>query len=179
MQITSTKTFQGPFTDNYLKSDVFGVESTIWSECGADSMLNINSQIQLNPLDSQQSALLTVSHTLKSKYHPLSIVANLFALCILVRFDRSQVQANSLSPVEEVHQVSWRGERNHRQFNKADRVDSRRMLVQGMPDQRGVEMEGIVMRAHCCRGAMDTPSLGSGSGKMDCYVLHGLDCHSR
>jgi hypothetical protein len=62
-QITSTKTFQGPFTDNYLKSDVFGVESTIWSECGADSMLNINSQIQLNPLDSQQSALLTSDST--------------------------------------------------------------------------------------------------------------------
>jgi hypothetical protein len=47
---------------------VFGVESTIWSPCGADSMLNINSQIQLNPLDSQQSALLTVSNTLTSEW---------------------------------------------------------------------------------------------------------------
>ncbi len=53
--------FTGPVNQNYLKSDVFGVQSTVWSPCGAEGMLNINSAVQITPLDSKKPALLTVS----------------------------------------------------------------------------------------------------------------------
>jgi hypothetical protein len=62
-QITSTKVIPGPIDDNYLKSDAFGVESTVWSPCGVEGMLNINSQISLAPLNAQQEALLTTDST--------------------------------------------------------------------------------------------------------------------
>lgn len=65
-QISSTKTFPGPVDQDYLKSDVFGVESTVWSPCGAEGMLNINSAISVTPLNDQQSALMTVSNILES-----------------------------------------------------------------------------------------------------------------
>lgn len=48
------------FKADYLKTDVFGVQSTVWSPCGEEGMLNINSAIQLSPLDSIKPALLTV-----------------------------------------------------------------------------------------------------------------------
>ena len=62
-QITSTLTLKGPFDDNYLKTDQFGVESTVWSPCGVEGLLNINSEVRLSPADSTRSALLTVDST--------------------------------------------------------------------------------------------------------------------
>ncbi len=55
-----TQKFAGPVDQDYLKSDVFGVESTVWSPCGAEGMLNINSAVQITPLDSTKPAFLTV-----------------------------------------------------------------------------------------------------------------------
>jgi len=62
-QMSSTKTFKGPMDEDYLKTDTFGVSSTVWSPCGAEGMLNINSAIQLSPLDSEKRALLTSEST--------------------------------------------------------------------------------------------------------------------
>jgi len=62
-QISSTKTINGPCDEDYIKTDVFGVESTVWSPCGVEGMLNANSAIQLQPLDSEKRALLTSEST--------------------------------------------------------------------------------------------------------------------
>ncbi|KAK3317138.1 hypothetical protein B0T19DRAFT_469778 [Cercophora scortea] len=62
-QISSTMTIKGPFDDNYLKTDQFGVESTVWSPCGVEGLLNINSEVRLSPPDSTKNAQLTVDST--------------------------------------------------------------------------------------------------------------------
>jgi hypothetical protein len=62
-QVSSSKKIDGPCDEDYLKTDVFGVESTVWSPCGDEGMLNINSAIQLSPLDSEKRALLTSEST--------------------------------------------------------------------------------------------------------------------
>jgi hypothetical protein len=51
---------KGPYDDNYLKTDQFGVESTVWSPCGLEGLLNINSEVRLSPMDAVKPALLTV-----------------------------------------------------------------------------------------------------------------------
>lgn len=56
---------RGPYDDNYLKTDEFGVESTVWSPCGLEGLLNINSEVRLSPMDAVKPALLTV-RSLKS-----------------------------------------------------------------------------------------------------------------
>lgn len=62
-QIMSTTTFKGPYDDNYLKTDQFGVESTVWSPCGKEGLININSEVRITPLDANVPALLTVDST--------------------------------------------------------------------------------------------------------------------
>lgn len=62
-QIASTKVFYGPYDADYLKTDAFPVESTVWSPCGTEGMLNINSAIQLSPMGSNKPALLTSEST--------------------------------------------------------------------------------------------------------------------
>ena len=62
-QYSSATTITGPYEDNYLKTDRFGTESLVWSPCGVEGMLNINSEVRLTPLDSEKPALLTVDST--------------------------------------------------------------------------------------------------------------------
>jgi hypothetical protein len=62
-QISSEKKFEGYVDEDYLKTDVLGVESTVWSPCGTEGMLNVKSAIQVNPLKSEEPALLTVEST--------------------------------------------------------------------------------------------------------------------
>lgn len=62
-QVSSTLVIKGPFDDNYLKTDQFGVESTVWSPCGLEGLLNINSEVRLSPMDAVKPALLTVDST--------------------------------------------------------------------------------------------------------------------
>jgi len=62
-QITSTMTIRGPYDDNYIKTDQFGVESTVWSPCGLEGLLNINSEVRLSPMDAVKPALMTVDST--------------------------------------------------------------------------------------------------------------------
>jgi hypothetical protein len=62
-QISSTMTIRGPYDDNYIKTDQFGVESTVWSPCGLEGLLNINSEVRLSPMDAVKPALMTVDST--------------------------------------------------------------------------------------------------------------------
>jgi len=62
-QLTSTLTIKGPFDDNYLKTDQFGVQSTIWSPCGLEGLININSEVRVSPLSTTNKNLLTVDST--------------------------------------------------------------------------------------------------------------------
>jgi hypothetical protein len=62
-QISSTLTLNGPYDDNYLKTDQFGIETTVWSPCGQEGFLNVNSEVRLTPIDNKKTALLTVDST--------------------------------------------------------------------------------------------------------------------
>ena len=59
-QISSTMTLTGPYNDNYIKTDQFGVDSTVWSPCGLEGLLNINSEARLSPPDATKNAQMTV-----------------------------------------------------------------------------------------------------------------------
>ncbi|KAF2815977.1 uncharacterized protein BDZ99DRAFT_471273 [Mytilinidion resinicola] len=59
-QQTSTEyDFVGPVNGDYLKHDEADSTSVIWSPCGAEGMLNINSQVRLTSANSSSSGLLT------------------------------------------------------------------------------------------------------------------------
>ncbi|KAK4168465.1 hypothetical protein QBC43DRAFT_330989 [Cladorrhinum sp. PSN259] len=62
-QVSSTTLIKGPYDDNYIKTDSFGVESTVWSPCGLEGLLNINSEVRLSPGDAVKPAQLTVDST--------------------------------------------------------------------------------------------------------------------
>ncbi|KAK3942891.1 hypothetical protein QBC46DRAFT_423974 [Diplogelasinospora grovesii] len=62
-QVSSTMTIKGPYDDNYIKTDQFGVTSTVWSPCGLEGLLNINSEVRLSPPDATKNAQLTVDST--------------------------------------------------------------------------------------------------------------------
>lgn len=55
-----TTIIKGPYDDNYLKTDELDVQTTVWSPCGQEGLLNINSEVRLSPPDATKSALLTV-----------------------------------------------------------------------------------------------------------------------
>ncbi|KAK6203864.1 hypothetical protein LQW54_008671 [Pestalotiopsis sp. IQ-011] len=62
-QISSELDLQGAYDDNYLKTDEFGLESTVWSPCGEEGLLNVNSEVRVTPLTTTNTALLTVDST--------------------------------------------------------------------------------------------------------------------
>ncbi|KAL2266834.1 hypothetical protein VTJ83DRAFT_6186 [Remersonia thermophila] len=63
-QITTKGVWKGPIDQDYTKTDNFTLESYVpWSPCGASGMLNINSAIQVTPLDLKKPALLTAEST--------------------------------------------------------------------------------------------------------------------
>ncbi|KAF3021613.1 hypothetical protein E8E14_013898 [Neopestalotiopsis sp. 37M] len=62
-QISSELDLAGAYDDNYLKTDEFGIESTVWSPCGEEGLLNVNSEVRVTPLTTTNTALLTVDST--------------------------------------------------------------------------------------------------------------------
>ncbi|KAH8896175.1 hypothetical protein GQ53DRAFT_743490 [Thozetella sp. PMI_491] len=62
-QISTTTIIKGPYEDNYIKTDQLSVETTVWSPCGVEGLLNINSEVRLSPPDATKNALLTVDST--------------------------------------------------------------------------------------------------------------------
>jgi len=58
-QTSSEADFSGPISSDYLKSDSANSTSVIWSPCGAEGMLNVNSQVRLTSNSSKSTGLLT------------------------------------------------------------------------------------------------------------------------
>jgi len=62
-QISAATTFHGPKIDNYLITENFVVESLVWSPCGFNYPLNINSQVYLTSTNPNANGLLTTDST--------------------------------------------------------------------------------------------------------------------
>lgn len=62
-QMSSAVTLVGPYDNNYLKTDEFNDISLVWSPCGIESMLNINAEVLITPLNLTAAALMTVDST--------------------------------------------------------------------------------------------------------------------
>jgi len=62
-QISTNLNFKGPIDQDYLKTDTLGLESTVWSPCGTEGMLNVKSAVQISPLDSNKKASLSSEST--------------------------------------------------------------------------------------------------------------------
>lgn len=58
-QATTTSTFKGPMSGDYLISDKIPFTSTIWSPCGAALPLNVNSQVRLTSTNTKATGLMT------------------------------------------------------------------------------------------------------------------------
>jgi hypothetical protein len=58
-QASTSTTFTGPTTGDYLISDNIPFTSTIWSPCGAALPLNVNSQVRLTSTNPQATGLMT------------------------------------------------------------------------------------------------------------------------
>jgi len=58
-QSTTSTSFKGPIDGNYEAVDSVNLVSTIWSPCGAQSALNLNSQVRLTSSNSAASGLIT------------------------------------------------------------------------------------------------------------------------
>jgi hypothetical protein len=58
--VRSTKSFRGLTTDNYLTTDRLGLESVVWSKCGADTILRANTQMLVNSNSRREQAMATV-----------------------------------------------------------------------------------------------------------------------
>ncbi|KAF1990235.1 hypothetical protein K402DRAFT_224745 [Aulographum hederae CBS 113979] len=66
-QQSSTTQFIGPWAGDYVKNDKASQESLVWSPCGSEGLLNINSQVRLQQRDKKASGLLTTD-TIDAKF---------------------------------------------------------------------------------------------------------------
>jgi len=57
--VSTTYVFKGPVSGDYLKHDEADSTSVVWSPCGANGMLNVNTQVRLEASDTKASGLLT------------------------------------------------------------------------------------------------------------------------
>ncbi|CAJ2499932.1 Uu.00g027850.m01.CDS01 [Anthostomella pinea] len=62
-QVASTQFLQGPINANFIKTDQFNLQSEIWSPCGQEASLNINAEIRIDPLVSENPGLMTYDST--------------------------------------------------------------------------------------------------------------------
>jgi hypothetical protein len=63
IQTSKTLTIKGKYDDNYMLSDSKGLATKIWSPCGKQGMLNINSEVRVVPLGTADPNLMTVDTT--------------------------------------------------------------------------------------------------------------------
>jgi len=54
------KTFLGPVTDNYVKSDSLGLQSVVWTACGADTNLRANTSLLVMSNSRHEESMATV-----------------------------------------------------------------------------------------------------------------------
>lgn len=56
----TSKSFFGPVTTDYVKSDSLGVEAVVWSGCGADTILRANTSMLVQTNAAREQAMATV-----------------------------------------------------------------------------------------------------------------------
>ncbi|MGZ3723437.1 MAG: DUF4360 domain-containing protein, partial [Bdellovibrionales bacterium] len=56
----TSKTFMGPLSSDYLKSDDIGVQAVVWTACGADTILRANTSMLVQSNSAGQEAMGTV-----------------------------------------------------------------------------------------------------------------------
>ncbi|KAF2247553.1 hypothetical protein BU26DRAFT_349510 [Trematosphaeria pertusa] len=62
-QSSTEYNFVGPVNGDYLKHDEADSTSIVWSPCGANGMLNINSQVRLTSSNTSATGMLTTDST--------------------------------------------------------------------------------------------------------------------
>ncbi len=58
--LRTQKTFYGPMTSDYIKSDSLGLQAIVWSGCGADAILRANTTLLVNSNSRRDQAMATV-----------------------------------------------------------------------------------------------------------------------
>jgi hypothetical protein len=58
--VRTTKTFRGPYSEDYLKSDSLGLQAIVWSGCGADTILRANTTMLVQSNGRREMAMGTV-----------------------------------------------------------------------------------------------------------------------
>ena len=58
--VRTSKTFYGPLSSDYIKSDSLGLEAIVWSGCGADAILRANTTLLVNSNHRRDQAMATV-----------------------------------------------------------------------------------------------------------------------
>jgi hypothetical protein len=58
--VRTSKSFIGPFADEYLKSDSLDLTALVWTPCGADTILRANTSMLVQTNSSGDEALATV-----------------------------------------------------------------------------------------------------------------------
>jgi hypothetical protein len=71
IQVGSAVGIQGPFTGRYTKHD--DIALSIWSPCGSEAALNINSEVALTPMGGAASGTLVATKESARFTHTLSI----------------------------------------------------------------------------------------------------------
>jgi len=60
-KVSSNTTMLGPVDGSYFRNDRFGLVNTVWSSChGSESILNINSEVRVGPVKSNQTAVVSI-----------------------------------------------------------------------------------------------------------------------
>jgi hypothetical protein len=73
-QTSSSAEFKGPLTGDYLKHDEAPSTSVVWSPCGQEGMLNVNSQVRLTSSVTAAKGLLTTD-SIDAKFTQIVYVA--------------------------------------------------------------------------------------------------------
>ncbi|KAK0624132.1 hypothetical protein B0T14DRAFT_427077 [Immersiella caudata] len=59
--ISYNNTIEGPYDGSYFRNDRFGEKNSLWSPCGSEAMLNINTEVRLSPIGTDQTAVIGVN----------------------------------------------------------------------------------------------------------------------
>ena len=62
-QATFTTEFKGPYEADFVKRDELGVGTVVWSPCGEESLLSINTQVRVSPVGTDSRNLIAVDST--------------------------------------------------------------------------------------------------------------------
>ena len=58
--VRTSKNFYGPYSSDYLKSDSLGMESVVWTPCGADTILRANTTMLVQSNNRREQAMATI-----------------------------------------------------------------------------------------------------------------------